>query len=242
MQAILDSIEAFFWTIMPNVMEIPDLIIKATNETLYMTIMTCLIAFPLGIALGFLMVLSMPNGLKENRSLYSILDKLVNIFRSIPFVILIALLVGLTRWIVGTSIGTTATLVPLIVSTIPFYARQVQNILVTIDRSTIEAAESMGLSTWEIVTRVYLREALPDLIRTSAVSIISVIGLTAMAGTVAGGGLGTLAITRGYNRMNHDVTIVATVIILLIVFVFQSLSDFLANRIDHSQKQSTIDS
>lgn len=226
----------FLEQIIPNVIKIPGELIQASLETIFMTLVTALIAFPLGLGLGVLLVLTMPGGIKENPRLYKFLDKIVNIFRSIPFVILIALLVGVTRLIVGRSTGTLATIVPLAVSTIPFYARQIQNTLILLDKNVIEAAQSMGLSTNQIVFKVYIKEALPDIIRTSAVSLISVIGLTAMAGTVAGGGLGDLAITRGYNRHHHDVTIVATILILLIVFVIQVLADKIADKIDHSKK------
>lgn len=224
---------AFFKTIMPNVLAIQDQMLKATLETLYMTIVTCVIGFAIGILIGVLLVLYMPGGLKENRVVYSILDKIVNIGRSIPFVILIALLGGFTRLIVGTSIGTTGSLVPLIVGTIPFYARQVQNALLEIDEGIIEAAQAMGCSIRDIVIRVYLKEAIPGLIRTSALTVINVISLTAMAGVVGGGGLGNLAITRGYQRYQNDITIVATLIILIIVFISQAIADRLVKHYEH---------
>lgn len=224
---------AFFKTIMPNVLAIQDQMLKVTLETLYMTIVTCVIGFAIGILIGVLLVLYMPGGLKENRAVYSILDKIVNIGRSIPFVILIALLGGFTRLIVGTSIGTTGSLVPLIVGTIPFYARQVQNALLEIDEGIIEAAQAMGCSIRDIVIRVYLKEAIPGLIRTSALTVINVISLTAMAGVVGGGGLGNLAITRGYQRYQNDITIVATLIILIIVFISQAIADRLVKHYEH---------
>ncbi|PKY92198.1 methionine ABC transporter permease [Aerococcus christensenii] len=224
---------AFLKTIMPNVLAIQDQMLKATLETLYMTIVTCVIGFAIGILIGVLLVLYMPGGLKENRAVYSILDKIVNIGRSIPFVILIALLGGFTRLIVGTSIGTTGSLVPLIVGTIPFYARQVQNALLEIDEGIIEAAQAMGCSIRDIVIRVYLKEAIPGLIRTSALTVINVISLTAMAGVVGGGGLGNLAITRGYQRYQNDITIVATLIILIIVFISQAIADRLVKHYEH---------
>ncbi|KXB37484.1 methionine ABC transporter permease [Aerococcus christensenii] len=224
---------AFFKTIMPNVLAIQDQMLKATLETLYMTIVTCVIGFAIGILIGVLLVLYMPGGLKENRAVYSIVDKIVNIGRSIPFVILIALLGGFTRLIVGTSIGTTGSLVPLIVGTIPFYARQVQNALLEIDEGIIEAAQAMGCSIRDIVIRVYLKEAIPGLIRTSALTVINVISLTAMAGVVGGGGLGNLAITRGYQRYQNDITIVATLIILIIVFISQAIADRLVKHYEH---------
>ena len=224
---------AFFKTIMPNVLAIQDQMLKATLETLYMTIVTCVIGFAIGILIGVLLVLYMPGGLKENRAVYSILDKIVNIGRSIPFVILIALLGGFTCLIVRTPIGTTGSLVPLIVGTIPFYARQVQNALLEIDEGIIEAAQAMGCSIRDIVIRVYLKEAIPGLIRTSALTVINVISLTAMAGVVGGGGLGNLAITRGYQRYQNDITIVATLIILIIVFISQAIADRLVKHYEH---------
>lgn len=223
----------FLQTIFPNAYEIPDEFLSATFETLYMTILTCLIGFAVGLVVGILLVLTMPNGLEENKPLYNVLDKVVNVFRSIPFVIMMALLVGLTRFIVGTSIGTTAAIVPLVIATIPFYARQVQNALVEVNPGVIEAAEAMGSDTWDIVIRVYLKEALPGIIRVSALSIINVVGLTAMAGTIGGGGLGNLAITRGYNRFQGDVTLISTVIILIIVFISQAIADRIVRKVEH---------
>ncbi|MCZ0717752.1 methionine ABC transporter permease [Aerococcus kribbianus] len=216
-----------------NVQEIPEEFVTATLETLYMTVLTCLIGFTLGIIIGIVLVLTQPGGLKENGPVYYVLDKIVNIFRSIPFVIMMALLVGVTRFIVGTSIGTTAAIVPLVVATVPFFARQIQNALVEVNPGVIEAAQAMGSSTWDIVSRVYLREALPGIIRVSALSIINVIGITAMAGTIGGGGLGNLAITRGYNRFQGDVTLVSTLIILIMVFVSQAIADRLVKKVEH---------
>ncbi|OYQ67448.1 methionine ABC transporter permease [Aerococcus sp. 1KP-2016] len=223
----------FIETLLPNAIEIPDEFLQSTLETLYMSIITAVLAFALGLALGIWLILTQPNGLKANPVVYGVLDKLVNIFRSIPFVIMIALLVNLTRAIAGTSIGTTAVIVPLVVATIPFYARQIQNALVEVNPGVIEAAQAMGTSTWDIVTRVYLKEALPGIIRVSALSIINVIGLTAMAGTIGGGGLGNLAITRGYNRFQTDVTIISTIIILIIVFISQAIADRLVKKVEH---------
>ena len=223
----------FLENLMPNVMEIPEEFVQATIENLYMTLITCIVAFLLGLLVGIALVLTQPGGLKANKVVYSILDKLVNIFRSIPFVIMMALLVGVTRALVGTSIGTTAAIVPLVVATIPFYARQIQNALVEVNPGVIEAAQAMGTPTGDIVTRVYLKEALPGIVRVSALSIINVIGLTAMAGTIGGGGLGNLAITRGYNRFQGDVTLVSTIIILVIVFISQALADRYVKRIEH---------
>lgn len=223
----------FIESILPNAASIPDEFLEATIETLYMTLWTAGLGFVLGLGLGVWLVLTQPKGLKANAAVYSVLDKFVNIFRSIPFVIMIALLVNITRLIAGTSIGTTAAIVPLVVATVPFYARQIQNALVEVNPGVIEAAQAMGLSTGDIVFRVYLKEALPGIIRVSALSIINVIGLTAMAGTIGGGGLGNLAITRGYNRFQTDVTIISTIIILIIVFISQAIADRLVKKVEH---------
>ena len=162
-----------------------------------------------------------------------LVDKIVNIVRSIPFIILMALLVGVTRVIVGTSIGTEAMIVPIVGATVPFYARQVENALLEIDPGLVEAAKASGLGTLDIIWRVYLREGRVPIIRVSALSFINVVAFSAMAGVVGGGGLGNLAIIRGYNRFQSDVTLVATLIILVIVFVSQLICNLLAKRLQH---------
>ena len=221
----------FITTFLPNVSEIWDEVLLSTWETLYMTLVAGLIAGILGVILGVILVVTEDGGILESRHLYNVLDKLVNIFRSLPFIILMALIVPFTRLVVGTSIGTTASIVPLVVATVPFYARQIQNALVEVDAGVIEAAQSMGASPWEIIFRVYLKEGLPGIIRVSSVTIINLIGLTAMAGAIGGGGLGNLAITRGYNRFQNDVTLVATIIILIIVFISQAIGNALVKKV-----------
>ena len=223
----------FITTFLPNVSEIWDEVLLSTWETLYMTLVAGLIAGVLGVILGVILVVTEDGGILENRHLYNVLDKLVNIFRSLPFIILMALIVPFTRFVVGTSIGTTASIVPLVVATVPFYARQIQNALVEVDAGVIEAAQSMGASPWEIIFRVYQKEGLAGIIRVSSVTIINLIGLTAMAGAIGGGGLGNLAITRGYNRFQNDVTLVATIIILIIVFISQAIGNALVKKVSH---------
>ena len=223
----------FITTFLPNVSEIWDEVLLSTWETLYRSLVAGLIAGILGVILGVILVVTEDGGILESRHLYNVLDKLVNIFRSLPFIILMALIVPFTRLVVGTSIGTTASIVPLVVATVPFYARQIQNALVEVDPGVIEAAQSMGASPWEIIFRVYLKEGLPGIIRVSSVTIINLIGLTAMAGAIGGGGLGNLAITRGYNRFQNDVTLVATIIILIIVFISQAIGNALVKKVSH---------
>lgn len=223
----------FLETYLPNVYLIPDEFIEATKQTLYMSFWTALIGGAIGLGFGIVLVVTRPKGLLENRLLYEVLDKVINVVRSIPFIILLSLLALTTRFLVGTTIGAKAALVPLIFGVVPFFARQVENALLEVDPGVIEAAESMGTSPLGIVFRVYLIEGLPGIIRVSALTIINVIGLTAMAGAVGAGGLGNLAISRGYNRFQTDVTIVATLLILILVFLSQWISNLLIKKISH---------
>lgn len=220
-------------TWLPNVSMIWPEVWDATYETLYMVIVGAVIGYAIGLVLGLLLLLTRRGGLTQNVIVYNILDKIVNIVRSIPFIILMALLVGVTRVIVGTSIGTEAMIVPIVGATVPFYARQVENALLEIDPGLVEAAKASGLGTLDIIWRVYLREGCVPVIRVSALSFINVVAFSAMAGVVGGGGLGNLAIIRGYNRFQSDVTLVATLIILVIVFVSQLICNLLAKRLQH---------
>ncbi|MBO6359586.1 ABC transporter permease [Enterococcus casseliflavus] len=217
----------------PNVVAIQDEFVTATIQTLYMVFWTSLIAGILGILLGIVLVVTRPNGVLENRLLFEFLDKVINVVRSIPFIILLTLLGTFTRFLVGTTIGETAALVPLIAGIIPFFARQIEIALLEVDPGVVEAAEAMGTSPFGIIFRVYLPEGVAGIIRVSALTVINVIGLTAMAGAVGAGGLGNLAITRGYNRFQTDVTIMATLIILVFVFISQFVSNLLIKRVSH---------
>jgi len=217
----------------PNVVAIQDEFVTATIQTLYMVFWTSLIAGILGILLGIVLVVTRPNGILENRPLFEFLDKVINVVRSIPFIILLTLLGTFTRFLVGTTIGETAALVPLIAGIIPFFARQIEIALLEVDPGVVEAAEAMGTSPFGIIFRCYLPEGVAGIIRVSALTVINVIGLTAMAGAVGAGGLGNLAITRGYNRFQTDVTIMATLIILVFVFISQFVSNLLIKRVSH---------
>lgn len=207
--------------------------VSAIWQTLYMTFCSAVIAGVLGLFFGILLVVTNKQGIAPHPVFYSILDKLVNVFRSIPFIIMLALLASFTRIIVHTTIGSTAALVPLVASAMPFYARQVQNALVQVDPGVIEAAQSMGESKVSIVFNVYLVEGLPDLVRASVLTIISLIGLTAMAGAVGAGGLGSLAVNIGFQRFENDVTIIATIFILILVFIVQFVGDQIVKHLTH---------
>ncbi|HEL1181927.1 TPA: ABC transporter permease [Streptococcus equi subsp. zooepidemicus] len=201
-------------------------------NTLYMTIVPFIVGGAIGLFIGLLLVLMGPDGVIENRLVCWLLDKLTSIFRAIPFVILIAILASFTYLIMGTTLGATAALMPLTFATFPFFARQVQVVFSELDRGVIEAAQASGATFWDIV-RVYLSEGLPDLIRVSTVTLISLVGETAMAGAIGAGGLGNVAISYGYNRFNNDVTWVATLIILLLIFAIQFIGDSLTRHFSH---------
>ncbi|MGX7029963.1 methionine ABC transporter permease [Vagococcus zengguangii] len=220
--------------LLPNASKIPSEIIEATRQTLYMVFWTSLIAGVLGILLGVVLVVSRKDGILENRFIYQCLDKVINIVRSIPFIILLSLLALFTRFIVGTTIGEKAALVPLVIGVIPFFARQIEIALLEVNPGVIEAAQAMGTHPLGIIFRVYLVEGLAGIVRVSALTIINVIGLTTMAGAVGAGGIGNLAISRGYNRFQTDITVVATLIILVLVFISQFISNLIIKKIKHT--------
>ncbi|WML30203.1 methionine ABC transporter permease [Neobacillus sp. OS1-32] len=205
---------------------------EATNQTLFMTGISVLVTFVLGIILGMLLFLTGKDNMWENKLINTVIGAIVNIFRSIPFIILIVLLIPFTVFLLGTMIGETAALPALIVGAAPFYARMVEIGLREIDKGVIEAAKSMGASTWTIIWKVLLPESLPALVSGITVTAIALVGYTAMAGAIGAGGLGNLAYNYGYQRNQNDVTVVATVIILLIVFVIQFIGDTITAKID----------
>ncbi|RKS87380.1 D-methionine transport system permease protein [Orbus hercynius] len=224
---------SWFVDYFPNVVMMPDKFVQSTLETLYMTFFSGLIGGIFGVLLAIMLVATQANGVSENKICHGVLDKLINLLRSIPFVILLALIYPITRFIVGTTVGLNAALVPLTVGFAPFFARQIQNALLEVDEGIVEAAKSMGSSPVEIIIHVYLKEGLPAIIRASAVSIISLIGLTAMAGAIGAGGLGSLAINIGYNGFKNDVAVMSTLIILVLVFITQWICHVLLKKVSH---------
>ena len=219
--------------LIPNVLQMKAEFIQATLETLYMTAVSALVAGILGLGLGVLLVVTQPHGILADGPSYQVLDKLTNLLRSVPFIILLAVISPLTSYLIGTTVGTTASLVPLVFGIFPFYARQVQNALLDVDQGIVEAAQSMGSSPIAIIFRVYLKEGLPDLIRVSIVTVISLIGLTTMAGAIGAGGLGDIAISIGYARFENDVTFFAMIIILILVFAVHLFGDLLVKSVTH---------
>ncbi len=197
-----------------------------------MHVLLCTTVFVFGILLGLLLFLTAPGNLWQNKVIYSIVSAFVNIFRSIPFIILIVLLIPLTKLLVGTMIGEKAALPALIIGTAPFYARMVEIALREIDKGVIEAAKAMGAKTSTIIWKVLLPESMPAIISGITVTTIALIGSTAMAGVVGAGGLGNLAYLEGFQRGRDDVVLVATIVILIIVFAVQLIGDLVTRKLD----------
>ena len=219
--------------ILPNVVnKIPELG-KSIVDTFYMIGISGAISFIFGLILGIILVVTKKGNILENKIIFNVLDKVVNIFRSIPFIILLAAAIPLTRVIVGTAVGTKGALVPLVIGTVPFFTRQIESALSELDNGLIEAAQSMGSSPVEIIFRVYIKESIPNIIRATTITFISLVGLTAMAGSVGGGGLGDLAIRYGYQRFQNDVTFVTIIILLIIVNIIQGIGDFIIKKTTH---------
>ena len=205
---------------------------EETKNTLYMAGISVVATFILGTLLGLILFLTSKGNLWENKPINAVISAIVNIFRSIPFIILIVLLIPLTTFLVGTMIGEDAALPSLIIGDAPFYARMVEIGLREIDKGVIEAARSMGATTGTIIWKVLLPESMPALISGITVTAIALVGYTAMAGAIGAGGLGNLAYNYGFQRNQNDVTLMATVIILVIVFVIQFIGDFITSKLD----------
>lgn len=209
------------------------LLAQGTWDTLLMTIISTFFAYVIGIPLGVLCVLTSPKGLMPHRIFNMVLGWIINIGRSIPFIILLVALIPFTRFIVGTSLGVPGAIVPLVISAAPFIARMVEQSIEEVDGGLVEAAQSFGANTWQIVYKVFLREALPSLVRGFAIVFITILGYSAMAGCVGAGGLGDIAIRYGYQRYQDDVMIATVIILIVIVQIVQSLCNFAARKMEH---------
>lgn len=200
-------------------------LIPALGKTLYMVIISTIIASILGFILAIVLIITDKNGLKPNRVIYSILDFVINIFRSFPFIILIVAIIPLTRFIAGKSIGETAALVPLTIGAAPFIARVIEGALKEVDKGLIEAAKSFGASNMQIIFKVMVKEALPSIISGITLSIISLLGYSAMAGAVGAGGLGAVALTYGYQRFDNQVMFYTVFTLIVLVQILQSIGN-----------------
>lgn len=217
----------------PNVLQFSDVLFKAVIDTLEMLIRSGAYSFILGLIFGTTLIVTRKDGLKENKYVNGFISFLVNILRAIPFVILIGLLKPVTRAIAGTTIEVKGIILPLVVGCTPFFIRQVELSLSEVDPGLIEAAQAMGLSNFEIVLKVYLKESIPSLARAVTITLISLLGLTAMGGAVGAGGIGDAVLKYGYNRNMPDITYFSVIVILLIVVVIQSVGNFIIKRTTH---------
>lgn len=206
---------------------------KSTWETIYMGLTSTAISIVVGLPLGFVAFLTGKGRILEQSTLFTFLDAIINIGRSVPFIILLIILLPITRMLVGTTLGTTAAIVPLSVAAIPFFARLTANALTEIPSGLTEAGLAMGATRWQLISKYYLPESLPILINAMTLTLVSLIGYSAMAGVVGGGGLGNLAISYGEHRGMIYVKWLATIIIVAIVMILQKIGDILAAHFDH---------
>ena len=211
--------------------KIIDVMIQAVGQTVYMVFFSKLFESILGFILGIVVTVTSPKGLKPNKIIYNALDLIINVLRSFPFIILIVFIIPLTRAIVGTPIGEAAAIVPLTIAAAPFVARIIESSLKEVDSGVIEAAKSFGASNTQIIFKVMLKEAVPSIISGLTLTIINIIGYSAMAGSVGAGGLGKVAISYGYQRYQTDVMIVTVIILIIMVQGLQSLGNYLYKKL-----------
>lgn len=212
--------------------EVNEMIIRGIGETLYMTVFSTAIGYLFGLPLGVCLAITDKEGLTPNKVIYKILDVVVNVTRSIPFLILLILLIPFTRLLVGKSTGSTATIVPLVVAAIPFIARMVESSIEEVDYGVVEAAKSMGAGNFRIICKVLLVEGRTSLVIGMTIAIGTILGYSAMAGTVGGGGLGDIAVRYGYYRYQSDIMIVTVILLIILVQIFQSVGMITAKRIN----------
>lgn len=208
-----------------------EILIPAFNKTIAMVFFSTLFSLILGFIPAIILVVTAPNGLNPNKIIYRVLDTIINILRGFPFLILMVAIIPFTKLIVGKSIGTPAAIVPLTIAAAPFVARIIESSLKEVDPGVVEAAKSFGASNTQIILKVMLKEAVPSIISGLTLTIISIIGYSAMAGTVGGGGLGDVAIRYGYQRYQTDVMIVTVIILIIIVQALQSLGNYLYKKL-----------
>ena len=219
--------------LIPNVINKLPEFYKAIIDTIIMVGWSGAISFILGIILGVVLIVTRPDGILNNRFVYQILDKLINFMRSIPFIILLTAVMPLSRAIMGTAIYVQGAIVPLVFGTVPFLARQIESALAETDKGLVEAALSMGSGPYEIIFRVYLRESVAAIARSTTITAISLLGLTAMAGVVGAGGLGDFAIRYGHDRNMVDVTWVTVIVLVILVSIIQLLGNLVVKKNTH---------
>lgn len=208
------------------------MLLEGIRDTLYMTLASTLFGYIIGLPMGIVLTVTDKDGIRPNAAVYKVLDVISNLLRSIPFIILLIVLIPFTRFVVGRSYGSTATIVPLTIAAAPYIARMVESSLKEVDAGVIEAARSMGASDFQIVTKVMLVEARTSLIVGATISLGTILGYSAMAGTVGGGGLGDIAIRYGYTRWQTDIMVVTVVLLVILFQIFQTVGMKIANRLD----------
>ena len=213
-----------------------DLLWEGTLDTIYMTLVSTFFSYVFGMIMAVILVITRADGIRPHPVIFRVLDVIVNLTRSFPFLILMIAIIPFTRWLVGTTIGNNATVVPLVVAAAPFVARLIEQSLLEVDRGVIEAAQSMGASTWQLIWKVFIPEATPSLINGSAIAATTILGYSAMSGAVGGGGLGKLAIMYGYNRYQNDILFATVVLLIIIVQLLQSFGDWATRRSDRRIK------
>lgn len=217
----------------PNVMNKQEEFFQSIEYTLLMVGWSGIISFVLGVIFGVIITVTKPGNIMSNRVVYHILDKLINLFRSIPFIILLALLVPVSRAVMGTAIGVEGAIVPLVAGCVPFFTRQIEAALADVNPGLIEAAQSMGLSRIAIIVRVYLKESIAGIARGTTITIINLIGLTAMAGAIGAGGLGNFAIMYGHQRKQYDIIWATVILLVILVSIIQVIGNLIAKKNTH---------
>ena len=213
-----------------------DLLWEGTLDTIYMTLVSTFFSYVFGMIMAVILVITRADGIRPHPVIFRVLDVIVNLTRSFPFLILMIAIIPFTRWLVGTTIGNNATVVPLVVAAAPFVARLIEQSLLEVDRGVIEAAQSMGASTWQLIWKVFIPQATPSLINGSAIAATTILGYSAMTGAEGGGGLGKLAIMYGYNRYQNDIMFATVVLLIIIVQLLQSFGDWATRRSDRRIK------
>ncbi|HEY9574238.1 MAG TPA: methionine ABC transporter permease [Lachnospiraceae bacterium] len=213
--------------------EVIQMILKGVLDTLYMTLLSTFFGYVVGLPLGIVLAVTDKDGIEPNAVVYRVLDVIANIIRSVPFLILLILLIPVTRFLVGKSYGSSATIVPLVVAAAPFIARMVESSIKEVNSGVIEAAKSMGAGTFTIITKVLLVEARTSILTGATIAIGTILGYSAMAGIIGGGGLGDIAVRYGYYRYQEDIMIVTVVLLILLVQIFQAIGMKLSTKVDH---------
>ncbi|WP_031491135.1 methionine ABC transporter permease [Succinivibrio dextrinosolvens] len=219
--------------LMPNFERLSEEFYECLFQTIIMVLVSGTIAWILGVALGVILVVTRSGGIMRNRLVFNTFDRCIDVIRSIPFIILMVLLIPLSRFIVGTGSGLEGSFVALVFGTVPFFSRQIEQVLSEVDGGLVEAAQSMGLSPWEIIFSVYLKESIPGITRVTMITFVSFIGITAIAGAIGAGGLGDFAIRYGYQMGYRDMIWLTVIVILLMISIFQFIGNYIIKKTSH---------